>query len=41
MQIGGRKPRYLADLIFGEETHAGTVDPDKWHAELDAFIETH
>jgi hypothetical protein len=41
MHIGGKKPRYLVDLLFGEETHPGTFEPDQWHAELDAFIETH
>lgn len=41
MHIGGRHPRYLVDLLFGETTHPGTFEPDLWHAELDAFIETH
>jgi Fe-S oxidoreductase len=38
---GGRRPRYLVDLLFGEETIAGTTDPDAWHAEVDRFIGTH
>ena len=38
MHIGGKRPRYLVDLLFGEETLAGTCEPEAWHAELDAFI---
>lgn len=41
MFIGGRKPRYMLDLLFGEETLAGTYDPDAWHAELNRFIDEH
>lgn len=41
MHIGGRKPRYLMDLLFGEETSAGTFEPDAWHAELERFIDEH
>jgi Fe-S oxidoreductase len=41
MHIGGRRPRYLVDLLFGEETGIGTSDPVAWHAELDAFIARH
>jgi Fe-S oxidoreductase len=39
--IGGKRPRYLVDLLFGEETLPGTLEPDDWHAELDRFIEKH
>lgn len=38
---GGKKPRYIADLLFGENTIPGETDPDIWHARLDRFIETH
>lgn len=38
---GGKKPRYLIDLLFGEETLPGTCDPDSWHEELDEFIAAH
>jgi hypothetical protein len=38
---GGRRPRYMVDLVFGEDTVPGTCDPDAWHAELDRFIEAH
>lgn len=41
MHNGGKKPRYIADLLFGEETAPGECDPDTWHSQLDAFIETH
>ena len=35
--IGGKKPRYLVDLLFGEETEPETYEPDDWHRELDEF----
>ncbi len=41
MHIGGKKPRYLVDLLFGEDTVPGTFEPDGWHAELDRFISEH
>ena len=41
MHLGGRKPRYLVDLLFGEETTIGTCEPAAWHAEIDAFIAEH
>ena len=41
MHIGGKKPRYLVDLLFGEETLPGFSDPDLWHADLDRFIGLH
>jgi hypothetical protein len=39
--IGGKKPHYIIDLLFGEETIPKTIDPDKWHKELDDYIQTH
>ena len=41
MYIGGKKPRYLVDLLFGEETVRGIFQPDEWHEELDKFIKDH
>jgi Fe-S oxidoreductase len=41
MHIGGKKPRYLIDLIFGEDTMPQTWEPDEWHKELDRYIEKH
>lgn len=39
--IGGKKPRYMIDLLFGEETFPKTYDPDEWHKELDEYIVNH
>jgi Fe-S oxidoreductase len=41
MHLGGRRPRHLVDLLFGEPTNPGTCDPSAWHGELDAFIAAH
>ncbi|MFA5161793.1 MAG: (Fe-S)-binding protein [Elusimicrobiales bacterium] len=41
MHIGGKKPRHMADLLFGDNTAAGICEPDEWHAELDKFIDSH
>lgn len=41
MHIGGRKPRYMIDLLFGEETGIGTFEPDEWHNELQKFVDEH
>ncbi len=41
MHIGGRRPRYLVDLLFGMDTIAEPVEPSAWHARLDAFIAGH
>ena len=41
MQIGGKRPRYLVDLLLGEGTDRGISDLDEWHAQLDRFIEEH
>jgi hypothetical protein len=41
MFIGGKRPRYMIDLLFNEETIPKTLDPDLWHQELDAYIESH
>jgi Fe-S oxidoreductase len=39
--IGGKKPRYLVDLLFGEDTEPRIVDLDVWHAELQTYIDAH
>jgi hypothetical protein len=39
--VGGKKPHYLVDLLFGEETIPKTFEPEKWHQELDIYIELH
>jgi Fe-S oxidoreductase len=41
MHIGGKRPRYLVDLLFGEDTTPGTFEPRAWHAQLDEFIAQH
>jgi len=38
---GGKRAIYLPDLLFGEETQPGDCDPDRWHKEIDEFIEAH
>ena len=38
---GGKRPRYMIDLLFEEETVPQTLDPDLWHQELELFIENH
>ena len=41
MHIGGKKPRYLVDLLFSEATPIGTFEPDAWHGQLQACIDAH
>lgn len=41
MFVGGKRPRYLVDLLFAEDTVRQTTDPDRWHEALDGFIENH
>jgi Fe-S oxidoreductase len=41
VHIGGKNPRYLVDLLFGEQTLPGTFEPDDWHRELDVYIAEH
>jgi len=40
MFIGGKRPRYIIDLLFGETSEIGTFEPDSWHNELQKFIDT-
>ncbi|MCX6286929.1 MAG: (Fe-S)-binding protein [Bacteroidetes bacterium] len=40
MLIGGRKPRYLVDLLFGEDTTPTLVEPGEYHEALDKIIGT-
>ena len=39
--IGGKKPRYLIDLLFANESDPKTYEPDAWHAELNEYMEQH
>ena len=38
---GQKNPKYLADLLFNEETVVKTFDLDEWHKELADYIEKH
>ena len=41
VSIGGKTPRYLVDLLFGEETQPMVMDTEEWHKELDDYIDSH
>jgi hypothetical protein len=41
MRIGGKRPRHMVDLLFGEPTDAGIFEPDAWHGQLQAYIDSH
>lgn len=41
MHIGDKKPRYIVDLLFDEETTPGTFEPEAWHDQLQKFIDEH
>lgn len=41
MFIGGKKPHYMIDLLFGEDTEKKTMTLEAWHKELDEYIEKH
>lgn len=41
MHNGGKRPRHLVDLLFGEDTPTGVSEPDAWHAQLREFIQAH
>jgi len=36
---GGKSPRYLADLLFNEDTVISNIDLDIWHDSLKEYIE--
>lgn len=41
MHIGGKRPRHLVDLLFGEATPIGLCEPEAWHGQIQAFIDAH
>lgn len=41
MRLGGKSPRHLVDLLFGEPTEPGVTNPDAWHAKLQQYIDRH
>lgn len=41
MHFGGKKPRYLVDLLLGEETVPPEGDVPEWHARIKEYRERH
>lgn len=41
MFVGGKRPRYMIDLLFNEETVPKTFEPAEWHRLLDEYIDAH
>jgi hypothetical protein len=41
MHIGGEKPHYIVDLLFGENAGIGTFEPEAWRSEIQKIIDTH
>ncbi len=41
MAIGGKKPRYLLDLLFDEETEPDALISEAWRKRLNDFIAEH
>jgi len=41
MYIGTKKPRYLLDLLFNENTDPQEYNTVKWHDQLEKYIELH
>lgn len=41
MHIGGKKPRYLINLLFGETTESQEYSTAEWHCQLDEYIAEH
>ena len=41
MTIGGKRPRYMIDLLFQEQTEAQVYDTVAWHETLRAYMEAH
>jgi Fe-S oxidoreductase len=41
MHIGGKTPRHLIDLLVGEATDPQVYDTEKWHKQLQDYIDEH
>ncbi|MEI7663070.1 MAG: (Fe-S)-binding protein [Bacteroidota bacterium] len=41
VHIGGKRPHYLIDLLFSDETLPKTFEPGDWHKELSEYMELH
>jgi hypothetical protein len=37
MYIGGKTPRYMVDLLFGEPTEIGVYETEQWHRQVDNY----
>jgi hypothetical protein len=41
MYIGGKTPRYMVDLLFGEPTEIGVYETEEWHRLVDDYADAH
>jgi Fe-S oxidoreductase len=41
MARGGKKPRYIVDLLFGEGTEPQVTDTVEWHRQIDEYTLSH
>lgn len=41
MAIGGKRPRYILDLLFDEQTEVDSLIPESWRKQLSEFIGEH
>jgi Fe-S oxidoreductase len=41
MHIGGKTPRYLVDLLFGETTEIGIYETEEWHKQVEDYASFH
>jgi len=41
MKVGGKRPRYLLDLLMGEDTCLEDLEPHEWKSRTRAFREAH
>jgi hypothetical protein len=41
MEIGGKTPKYLPDLLFNEPTHTLPQTLDQWHDDINQYIKEH
>lgn len=41
MTVGGKRPRYIIDLLFGEPTDMKTSGADEWNGKLRRFRQSH
>jgi Fe-S oxidoreductase len=41
MHIGGKKPRFIIDLLFREDTLTDNHETQDWHKQMEDFIDAH